>query len=426
MTKITSLHAREILDSRGYPTVEVDLTLSDGSFGRAAVPSGASTGSHEAVELRDNDKTRYGGKGVLKAVANVNETIAKSIIGKSFDQRSLDNTLIALDGTANKGRLGANAILGVSLAFAKASAQSTGESLHEYFNGLMPERTKESMPMPMMNIINGGKHAEDSADIQEFMIVPIGIKPFKEALRAGSEIFHALKSILHDRGLPTTVGDEGGFAPSLPSNEAALELMMEAIKKAGYAPGKDVALAIDAAATEFYKAGENGAGGKYNLVRDGKILTSDEMIKWYEELVNKYPIISIEDGLAEDDWDGWKKMTDAFNSKSGNNAIQLVGDDLFVTNIERLAKGIKEGIANSILIKLNQIGTVSETIDAINMAQKAGYKCIISHRSGETEDTTIADFAVGTGVEQIKTGSLSRTERVAKYNQLLRIEETFG
>jgi enolase len=428
MTKITSLHAREILDSRGYPTVEVDLTLSDGSFGRVAVPSGASTGSHEAVELRDGDTKRYGGKGVLKAVANVNETIANSVINnqlaEGFDQRSLDDTLIALDGTPDKGKLGANAILGVSLAFAKAMAQSTGQSLHGYFNSLMPVGTKESLPVPMMNIVNGGKHAENSADIQEFMIVPIGIKPFKEALRAGSEIFHALKSILHDRGLPTTVGDEGGFAPSLPSNEAALELIMEAIKKAGYVPGKDIALAIDAAATEFYIPGKDGTTGKYNLARDGKILTSDEMIKWYEELVNKYPIISIEDGLAEDDWDGWKKMTDTLGGKSSGKKTQLVGDDLFVTNIERLAKGIKVGVANSILIKLNQIGTVSETIDAINMATKAGYTSVISHRSGETEDTTIADFAVGTGVGQIKTGSLSRTERVAKYNQLLRIEET--
>jgi len=428
MTKITSLHAREILDSRGYPTIEVDLTLSDGSFGRASVPSGASTGSHEAVELRDGDKARYGGKGVLKAVANVNETIADAVINnqptEGFDQRSIDNALIALDGTANKGKLGANAILGVSMAFAKAVAQSSGQSLHKYFNGLMPAGTKESMPVPMMNIINGGKHAENSADIQEFMIVPIGIKLFKEALRAGSEIFHALKNILHDKGLPTTVGDEGGFAPSLQSNEAALELIMEAIKKAGYVPGKDIALAIDAASTEFYMPGKDGTAGKYNLVRDNKVLSSDEMISWYSGLVKKYPIISIEDGLAEDDWSGWKKMTDTFNGKSGGKNIQLVGDDLFVTNIERLAKGIKEGIANSILIKLNQIGTVSETIDAINMANKAGYKCVISHRSGETEDTTIADFAVGTGVGQIKTGSLSRTERVAKYNQLLRIEES--
>ena len=428
MTKITSLHAREILDSRGYPTIEVDLTLSDGSFGRASVPSGASTGSHEAVELRDGDKARYGGKGVLKAVANVNETIADAVINnqptEGFDQRSIDNALIALDGTANKGKLGANAILGVSMAFAKAVAQSSGQSLHKYFNGLMPAGTKESMPVPMMNIINGGKHAENSADIQEFMIVPIGIKLFKEALRAGSEIFHALKNILHDKGLPTTVGDEGGFAPSLQSNEAALELIMEAIKKAGYVPGKDIALAIDAASTEFYMPGKDGTAGKYNLVRDNKVLSSDEMISWYSGLVKKYPIISIEDGLAEDDWSGWKKMTDTFNGKSGGKNIQLVGDDLFVTNIERLAKGIKEGIANFILIKLNQIGTVSETIDAINMANKAGYKCVISHRSGETEDTTIADFAVGTGVGQIKTGSLSRTERVAKYNQLLRIEES--
>jgi enolase len=361
---------------------------------------------------------KYGGNGVLKAVANVNEKIAYAIINKQpaegFDQRSLDNALIALDGTANKSKLGANAILGVSMAFSKAMAQSAGQPLHKYFNSLMPAKTKESMPVPMMNIINGGKHAENSADIQEFMIVPAGIKSFKEQLRAGSEIFHALMKILSDRDLPTTVGDEGGFAPSLQSNEAALELIMEAIKKAGYAPGKDIALAIDAAATEFYK------DGKYDLARDNRILTSDEIIKWYEELVNKYPIISIEDGLAEDDWLGWKKLTTSLGNK-----IQLVGDDLFVTNIERLAKGIKEGIANSILIKLNQIGTVSETIDAINMANKAGYKCVISHRSGETEDTTIADFAVGTGVGQIKTGSLSRTERVAKYNQLLRIEETF-
>lgn len=434
MTKITSLHAREILDSRGDPTIEVDLTLEDGSFGRASVPSGASTGSHEAVELRDGDKARYGGKGVLNAVSNVNATIADAIIDKQpaegFDQRALDNALIALDGTDNKGKLGANAILGVSLAFAKASAQSAGQSLHKYFNGLMPAKTKESMPVPMMNIINGGKHAENSADIQEFMIVPIGIKPFKEALRAGSEIFHALKGILSGRGLPTTVGDEGGFAPSLQSNEAALELIIEAIKKAGYAPGKDIALAIDAASTEFYMPGKDGTAGKYNLVRDNKVLPSDEMISWYSELVNKYPIISIEDGLAEDDWDGWKKLTDALGGKIDLNApqksagkIQLVGDDLFVTNIERLGKGIREGVANSILIKLNQIGTISETIDAINMANKAGYKCVISHRSGETEDTTIADFAVGTGVGQIKTGSLSRTERVAKYNQLLRIEE---
>jgi enolase len=433
MTKIKSVHAREILDSRGNPTVEVDLTLSDGSFGRASVPSGASTGSHEAIELRDGNKARYGGKGVLKAVENVNATISRAIIGNppdgGFDQRSLDNALIVLDGTPNKGKLGANAILGVSLAFAHASAKSAGKPLYEYFNGLMPKGTKQSLPVPMMNIINGGKHAENSADIQEFMIVPVGMKSFKEKLRAGAEIFHALKKILQDRGLATTVGDEGGFAPSLPSNEAAIETIIEAIKKAGYTPGADIAIALDAAATEFYKAGENGAAGKYNLVRDNKILSSEEMVAWYAELVKKYPIISIEDGLAEDDWSGYKKMTEVLGGKnvvSSGAKIQLVGDDLFVTNIERLGKGIKEGVANSILIKLNQIGTVSETIDAINMATRAGYTSIISHRSGETEDTTIADFAVGTGAGQIKTGSLSRTERVAKYNQLLRIEEILG
>lgn len=438
MKKITSLHAREILDSRGNPTVEVDLTLEDAlrqlADGRASVPSGASTGSHEAIELRDGDKSRYGGKGVLKAVENVNTTIAKEIVGNppagGFDQRSLDNALIALDGTPNKGKLGANAILGVSLAFAHASAKSASQPLYKYFNSLMPAGTKQSLPVPMMNIVNGGKHAENSADIQEFMIVPVGMKSFKEKLRAGAEIFHALKKILHDRGLTTTVGDEGGFAPSLPSNEAAIEIIIEAIKKAGYEPGADIAIALDAAATEFYKTGEKGAAGKYNLARDNKTLTSEEMIGWYAELVKKYPIISIEDGLAEDDWSGYKKMTDALGGLPAGQAgidgakkIQLVGDDLFVTNIERLGKGIKEGVANSILIKLNQIGTVSETIDTINMATKAGYTSVISHRSGETEDTTIADFAVGTGVGQIKTGSLSRTERVAKYNQLLRIEE---
>jgi enolase len=405
MTKIKSIHAREILDSRGNPTV----------------PSGASTGSHEAVELRDNDPKRYGGKGVLKAVNNVNVTITKAIKGKQFDQRSLDEALIALDGTANKGRLGANAILGVSLAFAHATAQSMKKPLYVYFNKIAKTKNVVQLPVPMMNIINGGKHADDSTDIQEFMIVPTGFKSFKESLRASVEIFHALKKILHDRGLATTVGDEGGFAPTLPSNEAPFQVIMEAIAKAGYIAGKDIYIAIDAAASEFYKAGENGAAGKYNLVRDNKMLSSDEMVAWYSELVAKYPIISIEDGLAEDDWDGYKKLTDALGKK-----IQLIGDDLFVTNIERLAEGIEKGVANSILIKLNQIGTVSETIDAINMAKKAGYTSVISHRSGETEDTTIADFAVGTGVGQIKTGSLSRTERVAKYNQLLRIEEALG
>lgn len=415
MSKIKSLQAREILDSRGNPTVEVELTLSDGSFGRAAVPSGASTGSHEAVELRDGDSKRYGGKGVLKAVANVNLTILKAIKGKDFDQRKLDQRLIELDGTPNKGRLGANAILGVSLAFAQAVAISSSKPLYNYFNKISKTKNPIRLPVPMMNIINGGKHAENSADIQEFMIVPIGFKSFKEALRAGAQIFHALKKILHDRKLATTVGDEGGFAPSLDSNEAALQVVVEAIQKAGYKTGTEVAIALDVAATELYK------DGKYHLVRDNKVLSGEEMVAWYEELVGKYPIISIEDGLAEDDWNGYALLT-----KNLGNRVQLVGDDLFVTNIERLEMGIKKGVANSILIKLNQIGTVSETIDAINLAKKAGYTSVISHRSGETEDTTIADFAVGTGVGQIKTGSLSRTDRVAKYNQLLRIEEKLG
>ena len=414
MAKIKSVVAREIIDSRGNPTVEVELTLSDGSFGRSAVPSGASTGSHEAIELRDGGP-RYNGKGVQKAVKNVNTKIATALKGKQLDQRGLDDLLIVLDGTPNKGKLGANAILGVSMAFAHASARSMKKPLYTYFNKISKLKNPLTLPVPMMNIINGGKHAENSADIQEFMIVPAGFTSFKEALRAGAEIFHALKKILHDRSLATTVGDEGGFAPSLASNEAALALVVEAITKAGYIAGKNIFIALDVAATELFK------DGKYVLVRDGKTLTSEEMVNWYVELVSKYPIISIEDGLAEDDWAGYKLMTD----KLGKN-VQIVGDDLFVTNIERLAKGINEGIANSILIKLNQIGTVSETIDAIALAQKAGYTSIISHRSGETEDVTIADVAVGTGVGQIKTGSLSRTDRVAKYNQLLRIEEALG
>jgi len=415
MSKIKSVTAREILDSRGNPTVEVDLTLSDGSFGRAAVPSGASTGSHEAVELRDGDKKRYGGKGVLKAVASVNGPILKALKGKDFDQRKLDQTLIALDGTKNKGKLGANAILGVSMAFAHAAAKSSKKPLYVYFNKIAKTKAKMSLPVPMMNIINGGKHAENSADIQEFMVIPAGFTSFKEALRAGDEIFHALKKILHDRKLSTTVGDEGGFAPSLPSNEAALQTIMEAIANAGYQAGKDIFIALDAAATEFYK------DGVYDLVRDGKKLSSKEMVEWYSMLCAKYPIISIEDGLAEDDWEGYAMMTKALGKK-----VQIVGDDLFVTNIERLAMGIEQHVGNSILIKLNQIGTVSETLDAIALASKADYTSIISHRSGETEDVTIADFAVGTGAGQIKTGSLSRTDRVAKYNQLLRIEEQLG
>jgi enolase len=414
MVKIKLVHAREILDSRGNPTVEVDLVLNDGSLGRAAVPSGASTGSHEAVELRDNDQKRYGGKGVQKAVDNVNTKISDAVCGKEFDQRKLDDNLITLDGTANKSNFGANAILGVSLAFSHAVAVSQGKSLAEYFNGLV-EKSEMRLPVPMMNIINGGKHAENASDVQEFMVVPIGFDSFKEALRAGDEIFHSLKKILHKNNLPTTVGDEGGFAPSLESNESALVMIMEAIDMAGYKAGKEIAIAMDVAATELYK------DGKYVLTRDKKTLTSSEMVAWYEELIGKYPIISIEDGLAEDDWEGYKLMTEKMGSK-----IQLVGDDLFVTNIERLGMGIEKHIGNSILIKLNQIGTVSETIDAIELAKKAGYTSIISHRSGETEDSSIADFAVGTGVGQIKTGSLSRSDRTAKYNQLLRIEEYFA
>ncbi|MBP6858517.1 MAG: phosphopyruvate hydratase [Candidatus Pacebacteria bacterium] len=409
--KISKIVAREILDSRGNPTVEVDVILKDKSFGRAAVPSGASTGSHEAVELRDGDK-RYGGKGVQKAVKNVNTAIAKALAGKDFDQRSLDAKLIALDGTPNKGKLGANAILGVSMAFARAAAESSGVSLYKYFNKIAKTKNTVQLPVPMMNILNGGKHAEKSTDFQEFMIMPVGAKSFKEALRMGAEVFHALKKILHDKGLATTVGDEGGFAPSLPSNEAAIGIILEAITKAGYVAGKDIMLALDVAATELYK------DGKYHLACENRVLSSEEMVAFYVDWCAKYPIASIEDGLAEDDWAGYKLLTEKLGKKT-----QIVGDDLFVTNIERLERGITEKVGNSILIKLNQIGTVSETIDAITMAKKAGYTSIISHRSGETEDTTIADFVVGTGTGQIKTGSLSRTDRVAKYNQLLRLEE---
>ncbi len=417
MHKITKVFAREILDSRGNPTVEVDLWLehkgnpSGEMWGRAAVPSGASTGTHEAVELRDGDSKRYGGKGVLKAVMNVNEIIAKEIEGKEFDQKSLDDFLIALDGTKNKGKLGANAILGVSMAFAKACAGTENKNLYQYFRDI--SGTVEcKMPRPMMNILNGGAHAKGSTDIQEFMIVPVGAKTFKEGLRYGAEVFHALKKLLTEKGLSTTVGDEGGFAPKLGSNEGALELIMEAIQKAGYKAGEDIAFALDVASSELYKE------GKYVLAIEGKTLTSDQMIDLYESWMSKYPIISIEDGLAEDDWEGWKRMTERLG-----NRLQIVGDDLFVTNIERLQKGITEKAGNSILIKLNQIGTVSETIDAINMAKEAGFTSIVSHRSGETEDATIADFVVGLGTGQIKTGSLCRSDRTAKYNQLLRIEE---
>lgn len=414
MAKIKSVIAREILDSRGNPTVEVDITLKDGSFGRAAVPSGASTGSHEAVELRDGGK-RYNGKGVEKAVKNVNTILAKTLAGKEFDQKSLDKKMIEIDGTENKGRLGANAILGISMAFAKASAVSMKTPLYKYFNKIAKTGNTVQLPVPMMNILNGGKHAEKSTDFQEFMIMPAGAKSFKEALRYGTEVFHTLKKILHDRGLSTTVGDEGGFAPSLASNEEAIKIILEAIEKAGYKAGKDIFIALDVAATELYK------DGKYHLACENRSLTSEEMVNFYADWCSKYPIVSIEDGLAEDDWDGYKLMTEKLGRK-----VQIVGDDLFVTNIDRLKMGIEKGVGNSILIKLNQIGTVSETIDAVNMAKKAQYTSIISHRSGETEDTTIADFVVGTGTGQIKTGSLSRTDRVAKYNQLLRLEEELG
>jgi enolase len=412
--KISKIIGREILDSRGNPTVEVDVYLSDGSMGRAGVPSGASTGSHEAVELRDGDKKRFGGKGVLKAVENVNGEIQKKLKGKVWNQKTLDTAMILLDGTENKGKLGANAILGVSLAFAKAMATSENKPLWKYFKDI--SKTKEiKLPVPMMNILNGGSHADNSTDLQEFMIMPTGAKSFSQALQWGTEVFHELKKVLKERGLSTLVGDEGGYAPSLPTNEAAIEIILEAIKRAGYTPGKDISIAIDAAASEFYK------DGKYVLATENRSLTSEEMVAFYENWVAKFPIISIEDGLAEDDWSGWNLMTKKLGKK-----IQIVGDDLFVTNIKRLEKGINEKAGNSILIKLNQIGTVSETIDAIDMAKKAGFTAVVSHRSGETEDSTIADFVVGLGTGQIKTGSLCRSERVAKYNQLLRIEESLG
>lgn len=414
MVKISNIIAREILDSRGNPTVEVDLTLDDGSFGRAAVPSGASTGSYEAVELRDSE-SRYQGKGVSKAVANANTILKEALINKEFDQQTLDKEMIDIDGTENKGKLGANAILGISLAFAHAASKSKNIPLYQYFAQIGQSDNEIRLPVPMMNILNGGKHAENSTDLQEFMIMPIGAPNFKEALRYGAETFHSLKKILASKGLNTSVGDEGGFAPSLSSNEAALEIIIEAIKNAGYKPGEDIAIAIDGAATELFE------DNKYQLKTEGKSLTSDEMVEFYADWVNKYPIVSIEDGLAEDDWEGYIKLTEKIGDR-----VQIVGDDLFVTNIKRLEEGINKKAANSILIKLNQIGTVTETIDAINMATKAGYTAVVSHRSGETEDTTIADFVVGMGTGQIKTGSLCRSERIAKYNQLLRIEEELG
>lgn len=409
MSIISDVVAREILDSRGNPTVEVDVYLEDGIMGRAAVPSGASTGAYEAVELRDQDMDRYLGKGVLDAVNNVNAVIAPEVVGLSaLDQVGIDRLMIDMDGTPNKAKLGANAILGVSMAVAKAAAESLGLPLYQYLGGV----NAKLLPVPMMNILNGGKHADNNVDIQEFMVMPVGAANFAEALRMGTEIFHNLKAVLKGRGLNTAVGDEGGFAPNLKSNEEALQVIVEAIEKAGYKPGEQVYLALDVAATELFN------DGKYNLAGDGKILTSEEMIAFYEYLVNKYPIISIEDGLSEDDWEGWKKLTDRLGKR-----IQLVGDDLFVTNIDKLAQGIATSTANAILIKLNQIGTVTETLDAIEMAKRAGYTAVVSHRSGETEDATIADLVVAANAGQIKTGAPSRTDRVAKYNQLLRIEE---
>ncbi len=411
MSRILDLYAREILDSRGNPTVEVDCVLEDGSFGRAAVPSGASTGEHEAVELRDGDKKRYQGKGVRKAVQNVNTTIAEALHGEfASEQRMIDDMLIELDGTKNKSKLGANAMLGVSMAVAKAAAESAGQELYRYLGGT----NAHVLPMPMMNIINGGVHADNTLDFQEFMILPAKAKNFAEALRMGTETFHALKSVLKKKGFNTNVGDEGGFAPNLSSVDETVEYILEAITQAGYKPGTDMLLGLDCASSEMWRG-----NGKYELYKSTKkTLTRDQMVAMHQDLVRQYPIASVEDGMAENDWQGWKALTEAIGDK-----VQLVGDDLFVTNVEFLSKGISEGVANSILVKVNQIGTLSETFDTIAMAHRAGYSAIISHRSGETEDTTIADIAVATNAGQIKTGSASRTDRIAKYNQLLRIEE---
>ncbi len=410
---IESVYAREVLDSRGNPTVEVEVSVEGGFLGRAIVPSGASTGAFEAVELRDGDKSRFLGKGVLKAVQNVNEIIAPELIGMNvFDQPLIDKVMIELDGTDNKGKLGANAILGVSLAVARAAAASLGLPLYQYIGGV----NAKVLPVPMMNILNGGKHADNNVDLQEFMAMPVGATSFAEALRMGAEVYHSLKKTLAAKGYNTAIGDEGGFAPDLKSNEEAIQVIVEAIEKAGYKPGEQVSIAMDPAATELYKE-----DGKYHLDGEGKVLTSEEMVSFYENLVNKYPIVSIEDGLAEEDWDGWKLMTERLG-----NRIQLVGDDLFVTNTERLSKGIKLGVTNSILIKLNQIGTLTETIEAIQMAQRAGYTAVVSHRSGESEDSTKADLVVAMNAGQIKTGAPARTDRVAKYNQLLRIEDELG
>ncbi len=414
MTTITRIHAREILDSRGNPTLEAEVTLADGSFGRAAVPSGASTGSREAVELRDGDKTRYGGKGVSKAVGNVNGAIAAALAGfDAADQAGLDRRLIDLDGTENKGRLGANALLGVSMAAAHAVAASRRQALWQYLAGMTG--ATPMLPVPMMNIINGGAHADNNVDLQEFMILPVGFDRFSEALRAGAEVFHALKGVLKGRGLSTAVGDEGGFAPDLRSNEEALETILEAIGKAGYKAGEDIALGLDAAASEFFE------NGKYQLTGEGRRLSAEQMVEFFEGWVRQYPIVSIEDGMAEQDAAGWKLLTQRLGAQ-----VQLVGDDNFVTNPKIFRQGIADGIANAILIKVNQIGTLSETLETIAMAEAARYAQVISHRSGETEDTTIADIAVATTATQIKTGSLCRSDRVAKYNQLLRIEEQLG
>jgi enolase len=412
VTAIEHIGAREVLDSRGNPTVEVEVSLESGAWGRVIVPSGASTGEHEAVELRDGDPKRFGGKGVLKAVANVNEVIGPEIIElDACDQVYIDKLLCQLDGTPNKGKLGANAVLGVSLAVAKAAAAELDVPLYQYIGGT----NAKVLPVPMMNVLNGGKHADNNVDIQEFMILPVGAGCITEAVRWGAEVFHSLKKILAEKGYATSVGDEGGFAPNLKSNREALEMLVKAIEKAGYHPGEDVSLAIDSAASEFLK------GDGYHLAAEGKVLDAEGMVRFYEGLVKGFPIVSIEDGLAEDDWDGWRLLTERLGS-----AVQLVGDDIFVTSTERLSRGIDEGVANSILIKLNQIGTLTETLDAIEMAKCAGYTSVISHRSGESEDVTIAHVAVATNTGQIKTGSASRTDRVAKYNELIRIEEELG
>ena len=414
--KITSVHAREILDSRGNPTVEVDVTLDGGAFGRAAVPSGASTGEREALELRDGDQARYGGKGVRKAVANVNEAIATAIVNREFDQRGLDDAMIALDGTPTKSKLGANAVLGVSMAAVRAEAASKRLPLYRHLANLYGGN-RFTLPVPMMNILNGGAHADTSVDFQEFMVMPVGASSFAEALRAGAEIFHALRGILKKQGRSTGVGDEGGFAPNLKSNREAIEVVLEAVNKVGMRAGQDIYVALDVASSELW-----AGGGKYTFKKSGEPdRTSDQMITLYEDWLRQYPIISIEDGLAEGDWDGWKSLTKALGAK-----VQLVGDDVFVTNPEILKRGIADGIGNALLVKLNQIGTVTETLDAVRMASDAKYASVISHRSGETEDSTIADLAVGTAVGQIKTGSASRTDRICKYNQLLRIEEELG